>query len=209
MLQCFVWLVQLLIVLLNMPSNCIHQFVQVAPKVPQNRHLCKFKWPSPLAVVVIMTGAKKEVRWFYYRATKSVLGEGASRGGWTGQQKIRLHHGRPKCDIPIHLSLSDFVQCTLCIVKLQWGQLTWLVILQSHRNLSGSASCSRTLTNTEYTLWFQSNGMLSQTTRTPSHTFFVSQVSILHCCHCVLDPMVMSLLSLSVSRVCSGILSLF
>lgn len=56
---------------------------------------------------------------------------------------------------------------------LHWGQLTWLVILQSHRILSGSASCSRTLTKT--TLWFWSNGTLSQTTRTPSCTFLAAK----------------------------------
>ena len=55
------------------------------------------------------------------------------------------------------------------------------------RNLSGSAPCSRTLT----TLWFESDGTFSQTAGTP--VFFVSQVSALLCCHCVIDLMVMSL----------------
>lgn len=44
-------------------------------------HILTFKWESPLAAAAVMTGAKQEARWCYYRATKSTQ---------TGRQGSRM-----------------------------------------------------------------------------------------------------------------------
>lgn len=53
--------------------------------VPQ-RQMFTFKRQSLLAAIVIMTGAKEEVRGRYYRAANSA--EGGGQGGWIYQQNI-------------------------------------------------------------------------------------------------------------------------
>lgn len=81
----------------------------------------------------------------------------------TGKQWLQNLFCCQKCD---SLSLSDIIQYTLYLVILQWGQLTLLVILQSHRNLSASAPCSRTVTKTDSALYF---GAMGCSLKLPGH----------------------------------------
>lgn len=113
---------------------------------------------------------------------------------------------RKKCDSP---SLLDFIQYTLYLVILRWGQLNWLVIIAKPQEpVRFSVLLKDTDKDRVGAVILEQWDAFSKYQDALLH-IFVSQVSILHCCHCVLDPMATSLLMYSVSHACSGILSLF